>query len=38
MKSLQKSKLTVAGISTEIIAEPTEPQLNIQNLVATHAM
>jgi hypothetical protein len=34
MKSLQKCKLTVAGISTETIAEPTENQLYIQNLVA----
>ena len=34
MKLLQKSRLTIAGISTETIAEPTENQLKIQNLVA----
>lgn len=34
MKSLQKCRLTVAGISAETIAEPTEKQLDIRNLVA----
>ena len=37
MKTLQKSRLTVAGISTETIAEPTETQLIIQNLVSGQA-
>jgi transposase len=34
MKSLQKCILTVVGTSTETVAEPTESQLVIQNLVA----
>ena len=34
MKSLQKCKLTIADITTETIAEPTENQRIIQNLVA----
>ena len=34
MKSLQKCKLTIAGITTETIAELTENQRIIQNLVA----
>jgi transposase len=34
MKSLQKYKLTIAGISTDTIAEPTENQRIIQNLAA----
>ena len=34
MKSLQKCKLAIAGVSTEVIAEATEIQLNIQKLVA----
>ena len=36
MKSLQKCKLTVAGISAETIAEPTGSQLNIQHLVTAN--
>lgn len=38
MKSLQKCKLTIAGISTEIIAEPAENQRIIQNLAAGQKM
>ena len=34
MKNLQKCRLSIAGISTEAIAEATEIQLKIQNLVA----
>jgi transposase len=33
MKSLQKSTLTIAGVSTETIAKPTDIQQIIQNLV-----
>jgi transposase len=36
MKSLQKCRLTVAGISAETIAEPTENQLNILKLVTAN--
>jgi len=38
MKSLQKCLLTIADISTETIAEPTENQQIIQNLVAGQAV
>jgi transposase len=38
MKSLQKCKLTIAGISTETIAEPTENQRTIQNLIAKQGL
>ena len=37
MKSLQKCKLTVANISSEAVAEPTENQIIIQSLVAGQA-
>lgn len=36
MKSLQKSKFSSCGITTDIIAEPSEEQRYIQNLAATY--
>jgi transposase len=38
MKTIQKSKLSLAGVTTEIMAEPNETQKIIQNLVASFSV